>query len=154
MGRPIILIGSIGTGPIDLFWNLGSALITHWPYFCGSGQLTNGSTRPISIHTNMPSQHKHQFLNNFIKRYKIQPLKTTHSPDILLKSLILHDILFIFFPTGMLTPFTATPWHLAVVARNNLCGLSSVHVEIKISNPPRRPMSVDGIIRVCKGCLE
>ena len=49
--RPIIHIGSIGTSPIDPFWNLESAPITHWPNFCGSGQLPNGSTRPISIHS-------------------------------------------------------------------------------------------------------
>ena len=51
MGQPIIPIGSISSGPIDPFWNLESAPRIHWPYFCGSGQLSNGSTRPIPIHT-------------------------------------------------------------------------------------------------------
>ena len=31
-------------------------------------------------HDILPSRHKHQFLNDFIKRYKIKPLKTAHSP--------------------------------------------------------------------------
>ena len=51
MGRPIIPIGLIGSGPIDPFWNLESAPRIYWPYF-----LDRINYPSIPIHTVHPTQ--------------------------------------------------------------------------------------------------
>ena len=59
VGRPILPIGSIGSGSLDPFFDLGPAHLTHRHLthrLCsrGSGQLPNGSTRPTPILSEQP----------------------------------------------------------------------------------------------------
>jgi len=119
VGRPIIHIGSIGTGPIDPFWNLGSAPITHRPYFCGSGQLPNGSTRPISIHT-----HSHATVPSWVAP---RVTTTQRTP--------LHYL-------RISSPSTALPSPSASGAR---CGPSQVDVTCRVAhrNPWPRVVRID-----------
>ena len=49
LGRPIRPIGSVDSSFYELLSDLRQAHVAHWPYFYGSGQLSDGSTRPVPI---------------------------------------------------------------------------------------------------------
>ena len=51
LGRHIRPFGSVDSGFYELLSDLRPAYVVHWPYFYGSGQLPDGTTRPVPILT-------------------------------------------------------------------------------------------------------
>ena len=51
LGRPIRVIGLVDSGFYGLLSDLRPVHVAHWPCFYGSGQLPDGSTRPVPILT-------------------------------------------------------------------------------------------------------
>jgi len=78
LGRPIRPIGLVDSGFYELLSDLRPVHVTHWPYFYGSGQLPDGSIRPVPI----LNVHKCIFTDHILYHYKNAPCIHTHGNTI------------------------------------------------------------------------